>query len=386
MEDEDYTSDTGDMEINDPNRQKDKKRSNPDTSTDSSPIVQTDKKKMRKNPDEPNLTIYIKGKTTKLPILAKKKPMALKKDIISQIGHNDTTKITGESIRITCRDAAQLAKAKCIKSLLDNDVIVTEPFVLAKSKDRNETLNKRLLKGIIFGIPEDISEDELTEELNVEWTRRLYKFEADEKHPTTTVVFATSDQTLPEYVNIGFVRKRVKTYIPRPFRCYGCQKFGHQISNCSSKLRCPRCGEQHEYNKCTKTDNPKCANCGGAHSAGYKECPTYLTVQKTLHVSATEHISYADAAKKLTKPSQQIVISEESFPSLGTSVVVIDTRNREQNNSSTAILPQCSQTSNAHNANTERKQLNVTDSLTGSVINISNENEDNTEFDGQNEL
>lgn len=56
-----------------------------------------------------------------------------------------------------------------------------------------------------------------------------------------------------------------------------CQKFGHSKNQCSSPYVCVKCAGKHPTNDWKKSMNedPKCANCSGAHAASYRGCSAY---------------------------------------------------------------------------------------------------------------
>lgn len=58
---------------------------------------------------------------------------------------------------------------------------------------------------------------------------------------------------------------------------------------------CPVCAGSHTFDECTSRDLKKCANCGGAHSASYRNCPRYILAKQVTHRVATRHMSYRDA-------------------------------------------------------------------------------------------
>lgn len=60
-------------------------------------------------------------------------------------------------------------------------------------------------------------------------------------------------------------------------QCYNCQGWGHSSANCNLAPKCVKCGQDHQTRTCTKSrDTPAvCANCGGDHSANYRNCPAY---------------------------------------------------------------------------------------------------------------
>ena len=45
--------------------------------------------------------------------------------------------------------------------------------------------------------------------------------------PMETVVVTFRGKHVPEAVTFGYMRFRVKVYVPRPIRCWRCQRFGH---------------------------------------------------------------------------------------------------------------------------------------------------------------
>jgi len=69
--------------------------------------------------------------------------------------------------------------------------------------------------------------------------------------------FSTAD--LPAEVDLGYLLFRVKQFIPKPLRCFKCNRFGHVASHCRGRERCSNCGGAHKYSECT-ADNAKCPN------------------------------------------------------------------------------------------------------------------------------
>ena len=104
--------------------------------------------------------------------------------------------------------------------------------------------------------------------------KRFTKKKDGEFIPTKTVLF-TFDKEPSVKLKFGYLSVNLKPYISPPIRCYGCNRWGHGISNCRSKRRCLRCGLDHEVKDCTmdKSVPLKCLNCDGAHSAAYAGCP-----------------------------------------------------------------------------------------------------------------
>lgn len=67
-------------------------------------------------------------------------------------------------------------------------------------------------------------------------------------------------------VTLGYLSYNVREYIPKPVRCYNCQRFRHLAKVYKGKKRCARCGGNHGYEECNRSAHPKCCNCGGNHS------------------------------------------------------------------------------------------------------------------------
>ena len=53
---------------------------------------------------------------------------------------------------------------------------------------------------------------------------------------------AIKGQDIPEKINIGYLKKETRPYIPNPQRCFQCQKFGHTKNSCKGKAVCAGCG------------------------------------------------------------------------------------------------------------------------------------------------
>ena len=64
-------------------------------------------------------------------------------------------------------------------------------------------------------------------------------------------VLTIEGQTIPKRINIGYLKKETRPYIPNPQRCFQCQKFGHTKNSCKGKAVCAGCGEEgHNLDDC----------------------------------------------------------------------------------------------------------------------------------------
>ena len=105
-------------------------------------------------------------------------------------------------------------------------------------------------------------------------------------------------QDIPEKINIGYLKKETRPYIPNPQRCFQCQKFGHTKNSCKGKAVCAGCGEEgHNVDDCQ--NDPKCVNCEGDHRAISKDCPIWKQEKDIVTLKYKENISFADARKRV---------------------------------------------------------------------------------------
>ena len=111
-------------------------------------------------------------------------------------------------------------------------------------------------------------------------------------------VLTIKGQTVPKRINIGYLKKETRPYIPNPQRCFQCQKFGHTKNSCKGKAVCAGCGEEgHNLDDCK--NDPKCVNCQGDHVAISRDCPKWKIEKDIVTLKYTEKISFANARKRL---------------------------------------------------------------------------------------
>ena len=112
----------------------------------------------------------------------------------------------------------------------------------------------------------------------------------------------------------------MKQYIPKPTRCFQCNRFGHVLSHCKGKESCSKCGVEHNYALCMATGS-KWPNCKGNHSANDRLCPRYKCEEKVLkkirkqyHVCRVEDVKQYHGHISNTQFPQ--VPSRSEFPPL----------------------------------------------------------------------
>jgi len=110
----------------------------------------------------------------------------------------------------------------------------------------------------------------------------------DNSGGSNTFIITLKTPSIPKYLHIGYLRLPVSTYIPNLLRCFNCQEFGHGKKACRGRETCAKCGQVGHI-----SDQPKCLNCNGNHSAFDKNCHKWLFEKKGAASEAKEgHIVY----------------------------------------------------------------------------------------------
>lgn len=164
--------------------------------------------------------------------------------------------------------------------------------------------------GIIRDVPVEWSMTELVEYIQVPVgyghilkARRIRKRKVVDGSVThiniPCVVLTFSGQVLPPRVFCFNNSLPVDTYNLPTIQCNNCCRFGHVQSQCRSKSRCFRCGEDHAGSSCQVSEALSvCLLCSGNHYANSKDCPE-LGRQKAIKIMMSqESISFSEAANR----------------------------------------------------------------------------------------
>ena len=184
-------------------------------------------------------------------------------------------------------------------------------------------------KCIIRNVPLQISEEEILDylkQIKVKFVKRFtFKNSSNEMTPGKTVLLHFDSCVAPEVVRLGYLNFETQLYIPKPLRCFKCNRFGLVSANCKCNVRCTACAQNHETKSCTETFL-KCSNCGGEHSAASRQCPRYIHEMEIVKIKTVNNISYAEACKRECsrkenniKINKKVLNSQQHFPSLPTS-------------------------------------------------------------------
>ena len=139
---------------------------------------------------------------------------------------------------------------------------------------------KNSIRGIIYCADlEDVSDDDIAEGLSdyeVVSARRIISRRAGTPVATHNIILTFNQVDTPRDVKVGFVRVRVRPYIPSPMRCFKCHKFGHTKEFCRNKETCGKCAAtDHTGADCT-AEIKKCINCDSNQTPHSAFCNGFL--------------------------------------------------------------------------------------------------------------
>lgn len=228
-------------------------------------------------------------------------PIHITKAIEGEIGKIKHARFMGNG-RLMLFAASEEQREVILKKETLNKVKITSHIPGIKTRQR----------GVITGIPISVSIDEIKESLKggeIVDAKRLTK--GKEKIISMSVLLWFKN-TMPSKVQLGYMSYPVREYVPHPLRCFKCQRFGHVATQCRGKLRCAKCGNEHEYGQCGDNAELKCCNCGGQHSAAYGGCVKQKEAKEVQKYKITHKVSYAEAIKHIVKDKRE----EKSVPIL----------------------------------------------------------------------
>ncbi|GBM51588.1 hypothetical protein AVEN_830-1 [Araneus ventricosus] len=155
---------------------------------------------------------------------------------------------------------------------------------------------KKPVKVVIKGLPIDYSIEDIKNNLNklnfrVDKVNQLKKFK--DKRPLNIfqvhLMQSENIQDIYKLTTMEYYIIYVEKYVRKTIgQCFCCQKFAHHSSGCKMEARCVLCAEAHDSRVCPmkNKDNftPKCANCGGPHTASFRGCPNFTKLEKKQHL------------------------------------------------------------------------------------------------------
>ena len=154
----------------------------------------------------------------------------------------------------------------------------------------------------IFYCEEDLNLTESEEkQLRDQGVTMLYRI----KH--TDMYAVTFDgKFLPDTLMISRLAFEISLYVPKPRRCFRCQRYGHTESHCRHPRVCPKCGNVgHTFEACN--NDPSCYHCFGRHPTSSHDCPRYILEQLVLDYKVTKGIDFKQARSYIYKSYPDIV-------------------------------------------------------------------------------
>ena len=199
----------------------------------------------------------------------------------------------------TATDAAKALKATAFSYTVREEGErreVSVPMAGAPQRTKNS------IKGIItcFDL-RDVSDEEIAEGLSshgVTNARRIKSRRGGDIVPTDNIVLTFNGSDLPPVVVVGYVRVKVRAYIPNPMRCFRCQRFGHTRTHCNGRPTCSKCASTDHIEQACDSDTLRCVNCGEGqtpHASYDRSCPKYAEEKEINGIKTTRNITFREA-------------------------------------------------------------------------------------------
>lgn len=121
--------------------------------------------------------------------------------------------------------------------------------------------------------------------------------------PSNSFRLTFEGSALPKYIEIDKARLPVRLFVPKVMNCEKCKQLGHTTAYCCNKVRCIKCGEEHEDSSCTQIAT-KCLYCGEDALHKLFDCPTYKQRQEKLKLSLKQRSNrtFAEMLKHASQP------------------------------------------------------------------------------------
>ena len=363
--------------ISEPGQQEQSRQSHQSQQQQQSQQQYQQQQQQHRNPEHLNI-LFINGTHQNLGRYAYTHAIKFNREMVEQFGQFKSIKIKDSQLIVTCNSQQQKERFKQESRIMGIDIQVTDPSTTTMSRPRTEGKGEetekpeRMNKAIIFGVPIEISEEEIADETGAIRARRMTSFRSGQKENTENVILFFLED-IPAAVHIGFLRYKTKLYIPHPYRCNNCQRFGHNADVCYRQACCPRCSGGHTFSECNKKDEVngedriKCANCHGPHSAAWTGCPKYREVQEALKLTVECKMSYRDAVSQVKKKAEDemkaaadTVFTKETYRTHQTApTATSDPDNTAENNTKYSLSYQ--QTLNTNKENQEKSHKEIKD-------------------------
>ena len=133
--------------------------------------------------------------------------------------------------------------------------------------------------------------------------RPIFTGTGDNRVKTNYIILAFRLNKLPRNVFFGRDSKRIVPYRVYTVQCEKCWWFGHRADKCTRNKVCKTCaikGTDHNTENCassTSTNNIKCNNCLGNHTADNKQCPIWIKQTAISKIRSLQQVGYKKAVE-----------------------------------------------------------------------------------------
>lgn len=107
------------------------------------------------------------------------------------------------------------------------------------------------------------------------YVRRVFRKKIETRNIVINVPKTGKTIITTKYLtNISVKVEAHRKNLNKPRQCHNRPSFGNASYSCHAKDKCVKCGSNYPTLVCKKTVEkpPRCANCGGEHSASYHKC------------------------------------------------------------------------------------------------------------------
>lgn len=148
-----------------------------------------------------------------------------------------------------------------------------------------------------------VSEEELLEGLKEQNVTNVYRIKIRRENKeiqTKHMVLTFASSILPESVEVGYTKMKLRPYIPNPRRCYKCQRYGHGSLSCRGQDTCAKCASNEHLTENCESEQQLCVNCKGNHAAYSRVCPAWKKEKEIITLKVTENLTFREARRRLT--------------------------------------------------------------------------------------
>lgn len=164
--------------------------------------------------------------------------------------------------------------------------------------EEHQSLNDR--QGIIY-CP-DLNSEEVSDILNelknqnIKHVHAMTKFIDNKLLRMGLYVITFNSRDLPDFVNVGYIKVKVRPFIPNPMKCRKCLAYGHTKNWCKVNDEfCNKCSKILPHDSCNEK---LCKNCNGDHYSNFKKCPIYVKEAKIMEIKTLQNVSINEAKRK----------------------------------------------------------------------------------------